>query len=51
MGGSLFVIQIPAVAHRLESAGRWSLESLDEALAGKLAKPLPVEWFFEEPGA
>jgi len=51
MGGSLFVMQIPAVAHRLESAGRWSLETLDRALAGNLATPLPVEWFFEEPGA
>jgi NAD(P)-dependent dehydrogenase (short-subunit alcohol dehydrogenase family) len=47
MGGQLYVMAIPAVAHLLESDGRWTLEQLDRELPQRLVEPLRAESFFE----
>jgi NAD(P)-dependent dehydrogenase (short-subunit alcohol dehydrogenase family) len=47
-GSTLYVIQIPAVGHRLETSGRWTLDALDRALDGKLIEPISIETFFPD---
>ncbi|MGE0551785.1 MAG: SDR family NAD(P)-dependent oxidoreductase [Gemmatimonadales bacterium] len=51
MGNRLYVMQIPSVAHQLVTEGRWTLDALDQALAGRLTQPLAIESFFEGLGS
>ena len=42
-GNRLFVFTMPAIAHELVTAGRWTAEALDTALAGRLVAHPTVE--------
>jgi NAD(P)-dependent dehydrogenase (short-subunit alcohol dehydrogenase family) len=44
-GGRIVVLAIPAVAGEVQSPGRWTPEALDAALPGRLAAPVPAEFF------
>jgi len=49
-GNRVLVVQIAAVAHRLETDGRWTLEALDRMLPSHLVRPARIADFVEGVG-
>ena len=49
-GNRVFVLEIPRIAHVLETAGRWTPAALDREVGSRLVEPVPLKTFFPGPG-
>jgi NAD(P)-dependent dehydrogenase (short-subunit alcohol dehydrogenase family) len=46
-GNRIFVVAIPAIAHLVETDGRWTAEKLDEELPERLVPAVPIDAFLD----